>query len=368
MSETVADPDEGRVRAGREAGVRAWRSQRCEAIRFDRQNSRGAIDGGDGLGPGEFSQAVLMGVSYLGPGEFLDRVLMGVRIGSVQGSHRVEFLARVSANAQRVRLRRSGSAASIGDMKAKFTPPKYEVIDGQTAKVGRYTVKVEQDADAQNPYDNMDTLASVVHVKGRGWFGKGNATEVSRYDLFEAFTNDMGRRATADFASIELDTYTDNNDGTGFSWVFFDFSDVSGIRLDTVNRPIYTREEIENFDGYAYLSPADIKKGWGEGGLKKHWKNAAAVIRGELETMGAYLAGEVYLYTIEDERGSVDDVGGMYEYSGAYLRGGMAWDSLPYVWQEAIQQAAWYEADAKAEDAKATQEAAEVAEAEGEVF
>ena len=249
-------------------------------------------------------------------------------------------------------------------MKAKFTPPKYEVLDSEKAKVGRYTVSVVQDTDAENPYDNMDTLASVTHVKGRGWFGKGNATEVSQYDLFEAFTTDMGRRATADFASIELDTYTDNNDGTGFSWVFFDFSDAKGIRLDTVNRPIYTREEIENFDGYAYLMPCDIAKNFGEGGLKKHWKNAAAVIRGELETMGAYLAGEVYGYEITNEDGKDgDSCWGFYEYEGASLRGGMAWDSLPYVWQEALTQAASAE-----EDAKAEAEGRAVAQAEGEAF
>jgi hypothetical protein len=253
-------------------------------------------------------------------------------------------------------------------MKAKFTPPKYEVLDSGKAKVGRYTITVEQDQGAENPYDQMDTLASVVHVKGRDRFGKGNATEVCRDSLFDAFIETMGRRATADFATVELDTYTDNNDGAGFSWVFFDFSDVSGIRLDTVNRPIYTREEIENYDGFAYLMPCDIAKNFGAGGLKKHWKHAAAVIRGELETMGAYLAGNVYWYKIEEEGETVDSCGGTYEYGGAYLRGGMAWDSLPYVWQEAITQAAYHEGESLKEDTKAAQEAAEVAEAEGEVL
>lgn len=257
-------------------------------------------------------------------------------------------------------------------MKQKIKPPVYEhgEEDG-TFKVGRFTVHVEQDECNENPYKEFDKASSVVFKGGRDYgrdtFGK-SGLQVDSYSFFDAFVETFGRRATTDFAEVNLDTYTDNNDGTGFVWVFFDFSDGKGIRVDTDIRPVLSREDIENFDGFAYLSPADIAREYGAGATcKTHWKRAASLIAAELREMGAYLASNVFWYRVEDKDGDcVDSCGGYYEYEGAYLRKGMAWSEVPYVWQCGLEEAARREQEAIEQDAKDKAEAEAAAKSDAE--
>lgn len=249
--------------------------------------------------------------------------------------------------------------------------PRYEVIDSNEARIGRYTVKIETDETPSNPRtesDNAARIAAVMPDRNTGGFlhTKGNDArdkEISYrgdYDLADLFGEIIGLRAIAG-QPVDPDDYNPG-DGTGTVWVFFDFCQgnyITGIRPSKDAREKLTREVINQYDGFAYMTAEDIAENWGKGATcRTHWARAASVIRAELRELGAYIAGECYGYTVTDEKGGeVDSCWGYLEPDSPTFYGKRA----GYVTDEALHSAWSMEKRARAEDKEARKAARELA-------
>lgn len=252
--------------------------------------------------------------------------------------------------------------------------PRFETIDHNQAKVGRFTVKIENDETPSNPRTENDNAARIVAVmpdRNTGGFldTKDRDKEISYrgdYDLADLFGEIIGLRAIAG-QTVDPDDYNPG-DGTGIVWVFFDFCQgnyITGTRPSKDAREKLTREEINEYDGFAYMTAADIAENWGKGATcRTHWARAANLIRGEIREMGAYVAGESYGYTItetpeddETEGEEVDSCWGYLEPDAPTFYGKRA----GYVTEEALHSAWRLEKDARAEDKRARQAARELA-------
>lgn len=188
-----------------------------------------------------------------------------------------------------------------------------------TFKVGRLTVKIYQDEDAESPreWDNLGTMVC--------WH--------RRYNLGDDGVGSTGKRESRQFDSpADFEEFRDNKANGVVVCLPLGLLDHSGITMWVGNGPHWT--DSAGWDsgqvGWIFATRETIRK---EYGCKRITRKLLAkvedVLRQEVKTYDEYLTGEVYGYDIEDEHGeSVDSCWGFF--------------GAEYVKQEARSQAEYF--------------------------
>jgi len=150
-----------------------------------------------------------------------------------------------------------------------------------------YVLKIEQDDDPVNPWEDYDHLSKIVHWHRRGFFGEDiRGREEEWFEEHE--------RAGDIILPLYLYEHSGQTISLGRDYPFNDPWDSGQV-------------------GFVYISKEDAKK---EYGSFRYWrKRAAECIHAEIKELDQYLTGDAWGYTITDKEGDVvESCWGFYGY------------------------------------------------------
>lgn len=159
-------------------------------------------------------------------------------------------------------------------------------------KVGKYTIKVEQDPDPSSPRED-DNMGKMVCFRRRCTLGDKHDYRFDDYNSWEEMKKDIIKREKV---CVILPLFVYEHSGmtmntTGFSCRW----DSGQVGFIYMTKEVY----LKNFGGKIMT--------------KKRKEHAKQILIGEVETYDQYLTGDVYGYQIFDENGDyVDSCWGFY--------------------------------------------------------
>lgn len=166
------------------------------------------------------------------------------------------------------------------------------------------TIKLSYDTNAKSPreWDNLGTLA-LYHR---------HTSDEPIYDVNEYLCELLGmdvaqceKGAKCDFYTEDMKAFLLGKLDKDYVWLCVYRYEHSGIAFSTT--PFSCR-----FDscliGIIYVSKEDLRKEYGIKRITKTLRDKVNdLLSGEVDTYSAWANGEVYLYTIEDQYGNVED-------------------------------------------------------------
>lgn len=183
-------------------------------------------------------------------------------------------------------------------------------------------ILIEYDQDPQNPRTDYDPVGEIVYTSIRYCLGDRQVS----HDAMDEIRDDI---AAGNLIGIPV-----------FAYIH------SGTILKAAETNPFSCPWDSGQCGYAYMTPAEAIKEWGVQRMgPKVKEKALAYLKGEVDTLSAYLGGEVYGYVIErlvlDEDGDITDTEVLDSCWGFI-------GDVSYVCQEALAAAEAYKEEAHA--------------------